>query len=84
MIFNRSFAYFFYSKSKTLGDKATERLRVLKKYQHLGAGMEIAKKDLELRGAGNILGKDQSGTINSIGLNLYLEMLSRTLEELRG
>ena len=78
-----SFAYFFYSKSKTLGDKATERLRVLKKYQHLGAGMEIAKKDLELRGAGNILGKDQSGTINSIGLNLYLEMLSRTLEELR-
>ena len=79
-----SYAYFFYSRSKTLGDKASERLRILKKYQHLGAGMQIAKKDLELRGAGNILGKAQSGTINSIGLNLYLEMLSRTLEELKG
>ena len=78
-----SYAYFFYSRSKTLGDKAQERLRILKKYQHLGAGMQIAKKDLELRGAGNILGKAQSGTINSIGLNLYLEMLSRTLEELK-
>ncbi|HCI05282.1 TPA: hypothetical protein DEX28_00885 [Patescibacteria group bacterium] len=78
-----SFAYFFYH-SKRLGDKARERLRILKKYQHLGAGMEIAKKDLELRGAGNILGKDQSGTINSVGLNLYLEMLARVLEELRG
>ncbi len=77
-----SYAYFFYSRSKTLGDKASERLRVLKKFQHLGAGMQIAKKDLELRGAGNILGKAQSGTINSVGLNLYLEMLSRTLEEL--
>ncbi len=72
-----------HSRSKTLGDKASERLRILKKYQHLGAGMQIAKKDLELRGAGNILGKAQSGTINSIGLNLYLEMLSRTLEELK-
>lgn len=78
-----SFAYFFYSKSKTLGNKAQERLRILKKYQHLGAGMQIARKDLELRGAGNILGKAQSGTINSIGFNLYLEMLSRTLEELK-
>lgn len=78
-----SYAYFFY-QPKSLKDKARERLRILKKYQDLGAGFEIAKKDLELRGAGNILGKAQSGTINMIGLNLYLEMLAQALEEARG
>ena len=49
----------------------------------LGAGYQIALKDLELRGAGNILGKEQSGSINKIGLNLYCQMLAESVEKLR-
>ncbi len=77
-----SFAYFFYSPS-SLTDIAKERLDALKDSQELGAGYRIAIKDLELRGAGNILGKEQSGAINKIGLNLYCQMLSEAVEKLR-
>ena len=62
--------------------KAEDRLEALLSFQELGAGMEIAKRDLELRGAGNILGREQTGVLNKIGWNLYFEMLGQTLDEL--
>lgn len=77
-----SFAYFFY-KQKSLTPLIKERLKALEDAQELGAGYRIAMKDLELRGAGNILGKEQSGAINKIGLNLYAQMLSEAVEKLR-
>ena len=77
-----NFAYFFFNRD--LKDKAKQRLEVLKEANYLGAGYQIALKDLELRGAGNILGREQSGNINKIGLNLYCQMLNETVERLAG
>jgi transcription-repair coupling factor (superfamily II helicase) len=78
----KSFAYFMYNK-KSLTPLAKERLKTLEDAQELGAGYRIAIKDLELRGAGNILGKEQSGAINKIGLNLYSQILSEAVEKMK-
>ena len=78
----KSFAYFLY-EPKNLTELVKERLRTLEDAQELGAGYRIAIKDLELRGAGNILGKEQSGAINKIGLNLYSQILSEAVEKMR-
>jgi len=77
----QAFAYFFYGSH--LSEKAKMRLDALKEAEELGSGYRIALKDLEIRGAGNILGKEQSGNINSVGLNLYCQMLSESIEKLR-
>ena len=77
----KSFAYLFYPKKLT--PLAKERLKTLAQAKELGAGYQIAIKDLELRGAGNILGKEQSGSINKIGLNLYCQMLADAVEKMR-
>jgi transcription-repair coupling factor (superfamily II helicase) len=76
-----SFAYFLYPKRLT--PLAKKRLKALKEAEELGSGYKIALKDLELRGAGNILGKEQSGNINKVGLNLYCQMLSEAIEKLK-
>ncbi len=76
-------AYFLY-RPKHLTAGALDRLEALGDYSELGAGYQIALRDLEIRGAGNILGKEQAGAINKIGLNLYCQMLSEAVEELRG
>jgi transcription-repair coupling factor (superfamily II helicase) len=68
---------------KSLTPLASERLKALEDQQELGSGYRIAIKDLELRGAGNILGKEQSGAINKIGLNLYSQILSEAVEKNR-
>jgi len=78
-----SFAYFFWGLSPFLSPLAKERLDALADTKELGAGYRIAIKDLELRGAGNILGREQSGAINKIGLNLYSQILSEAVEKLR-
>jgi transcription-repair coupling factor (superfamily II helicase) len=78
----QGFAYFFYRPHR-LTEKAGDRLKALKEYAELGAGYQIALRDLEIRGAGNILGREQSGAINKVGLNLYCQMLSEALEERR-
>ncbi len=78
----KGFAYFLY-ENKNLTPLAKERLHALEDQQELGGGYQIALRDLELRGAGNILGKEQSGAINRIGLNLYSQMLSEAVEKLR-
>jgi len=77
----QAFAYFLYSKR--LGEKADIRLKALKEAEELGSGYKIALKDLEIRGAGNILGKEQSGNINSVGLNLYCQILSEAIEKMK-
>lgn len=79
--FSQAFAYFSYPSH--LFGKAKLRLRALKEAEELGSGYKIAMKDLEIRGAGNILGKEQSGNINKIGLNLYCQILSETIEKLK-
>ena len=77
----KSFAYLFYPKHMT--EVAQERLRALGEAKELGAGYQIALRDMEIRGAGNILGREQSGSINKIGLNLYCQMLAESVEKLR-
>ena len=77
----QAFAYFLYGSHLT--ERAKERLKALKEAKELGSGYKIALKDLEMRGAGNILGKEQSGNINRVGLNLYCQMLSGAIEKLK-
>jgi transcription-repair coupling factor (superfamily II helicase) len=78
----QSFAYFLYPKGELKG-LAKKRLRALKEAEVLGSGYKISLRDLEIRGAGNILGKEQSGNINKVGLNLYCQMLSQAVEKLK-
>ncbi len=77
----QAFAYFLYPQRLSI--LARERLKTLKEAEELGSGYRIALKDLEIRGAGNILGKEQSGNINKVGLNLYCQMLSEAIEKLK-
>tara|TARA_Y100000310_G_scaffold238495_1_gene241876 strand:- start:7 stop:687 length:681 start_codon:yes stop_codon:yes gene_type:complete len=76
-------AYFLYS-ARSLKGKAKMRLEALKEASALGSGYRIALRDMEIRGAGNILGKEQSGSVNAVGLNLYCQMLSEAMEKIKG
>ncbi|RLC34919.1 MAG: hypothetical protein DRZ76_01545 [Candidatus Nealsonbacteria bacterium] len=77
----QAFAYFLYGGN--LKDLAKKRLKALKEAEELGSGYKIALRDLEIRGAGNILGKEQSGSINQVGLNLYCQMLSEAIDKIK-
>ena len=78
----QAYAYFLYT-SNHLPQKARERLVALENAQHLGAGYQIALRDLEIRGAGNFLGREQSGSIARVGFNLYCQLLNEAIEEIR-
>ncbi|MFZ5627942.1 MAG: transcription-repair coupling factor [Spirochaetota bacterium] len=82
----QAYAYFFYPPPSIspLSNEAERRLEVLAEYDDLGSGFRIAMKDLEIRGAGNLLGKEQSGEILEIGFELYSQMLNDKIQELRG
>ncbi len=80
---NRAYAYFFYNKGKQLTDAAEKRLRTIFEASELGAGFHIAMKDLEIRGAGNLLGPEQSGHIGAVGFELYSQMLAEAVEGLK-
>ena len=80
----RAYAYFLIPAEDVLSPTAKRRMAALKEFSDLGAGFRLAALDLELRGAGNLLGAEQSGHLNSVGLDLYLQMLEQTVEELRG
>lgn len=71
-------AYFFHGAN--LSEKAALRLEALKDAEELGSGYRVALRDMEIRGAGNILGKEQSGAVNTVGLNLYCQMLAESVE----
>lgn len=78
----QAYAYFLY-RQKHMTETAAQRLEALRAYARLGSGYQIALRDLEIRGAGNILGREQSGTVNKVGLNLYCHMLAESIEWLR-
>jgi transcription-repair coupling factor (superfamily II helicase) len=80
----RAYAYLLVPPDTTLTPLARRRLSALKEFSELGAGFRIAALDLELRGAGNLLGRQQHGHINAVGFDLYTKMLERSVAELRG
>ena len=80
----RAYAYLLIPPDRELNDLARRRLAALKAFSDLGAGFKIAALDLELRGAGNLLGGQQSGHIEAVGFELYTSMLERTVRELKG
>jgi len=80
----RAYAYFLVAAEDALTPIARRRLAAMKEFSELGAGFRLAALDLELRGAGNLLGAEQHGHLNAIGIDLYLKMLEQTVEELKG
>ncbi|MCH7553595.1 MAG: transcription-repair coupling factor, partial [Chloroflexi bacterium] len=80
---NRAYAYFFYSPERNLTETAEKRLKTILSATELGAGFRIAMKDLEIRGAGNILGVEQHGQIATVGFDLYVRLLGEAVEELK-
>jgi transcription-repair coupling factor (superfamily II helicase) len=80
---NTAYAYFLYDKGKHITELAERRLKTIFEATELGAGFGIAMKDLEIRGAGNLLGVRQSGHISAVGFGLYTQMLARAVEELK-
>ncbi|MCL1915756.1 MAG: transcription-repair coupling factor [Desulfovibrionaceae bacterium] len=80
----QAYAVFVCPDMDRLQDKARQRLRVILEMDYLGAGMQVAMEDLRLRGAGNILGESQSGHMQRLGLDLFLEMLEEEVSRLRG
>ena len=78
---NRAYAYFLYSRGKRLTPAAVKRLQTIFEATELGAGFRIAMKDLEIRGAGNLLGREQSGHIASVGFDLYCQLLAEAVAE---
>lgn len=78
------YAYLMYGKNKFLTDTAIKRLDVIREFTELGSGFKIAMRDLSIRGAGDILGREQSGFIDSIGIELYLKMLNEAVRKSKG
>ncbi|MEV6864393.1 transcription-repair coupling factor [Streptosporangium subroseum] len=77
----RGYAYFLYPPEKPLTETAHERLATISQHTEMGAGMYVAMKDLEIRGAGNILGAEQSGFIAGVGFDLYVRMMAEAVQE---
>ncbi len=80
---NRAYAYLLHRPNKVLRGEAQERLETIQEATELGAGLHVAMRDMEIRGAGNILGGEQSGHIAAIGFDLYIRLLSQAVEEVR-
>jgi transcription-repair coupling factor (superfamily II helicase) len=80
----RAYAYLFFPPDRSLSEEAYERLRTIGEHTELGSGFKIAMRDLEIRGAGNLLGADQSGHIAAVGYDLYVRMVSEAVAELKG
>ena len=79
-----AYCYLMYNNNKVLSEIATKRLKVIKDFTELGSGFAIAMRDLSIRGAGDILGSQQAGFIDSIGIELFLEMLNEAVKKLQG
>ncbi|WP_024935981.1 transcription-repair coupling factor [Actinomadura welshii] len=79
----RAYAYFLYQPEQPLTETAHERLATLAQHTEVGAGMYVAMKDLEIRGAGNILGAEQSGHVAGVGFDLYVRMVGEAVRELK-
>ena len=77
----RAYAYFTYNKNKEVTEIAQRRLSAIKEFTEFGSGFRIAMRDLEIRGAGNVLGAQQHGHMEAVGYDMYLQILSETIEE---
>ncbi len=80
----RAYAYLLHPADKVLSEAAYERLRTIGEQTELGAGFKIAMRDLEIRGAGNLLGRDQSGHIAAVGYDLYVQLVAEAVAEMKG
>lgn len=77
-------AWLFYRENKALSEDAQKRLRAIQEFTQLGSGYQLAMRDMEIRGVGNLLGTEQSGQLNAVGFDLYMEMLQDAIKEIRG
>jgi transcription-repair coupling factor (superfamily II helicase) len=78
----KAYAYLLYPENKALSEVAMKRLQVISDFTELGSGFKIAMKDMEIRGAGNLLGRDQSGDVYSVGFDLYVKLLNEAVNRL--
>jgi transcription-repair coupling factor (superfamily II helicase) len=81
---HQAYAYLLYQAHKALSDDAKARLEAIREFAHLGSGLQIAMRDLEIRGAGNLLGAAQSGFITAVGFETYCELLAQAIAERKG
>ena len=81
---SRAYAYLFHPRDKVLSEEAYERLKTIGEATDLGSGFKIAMRDLEIRGAGNMLGQAQSGHIAAVGYDLYCQMVTEAVSEMKG
>ncbi|MFA7107729.1 MAG: transcription-repair coupling factor [Sphaerochaetaceae bacterium] len=79
----QSYAYLLYPKGKVLSEIALKRLKIIGDNTSLGSGFKVAMKDLELRGAGNLIGREQSGQLSSVGLDMYIRLLDEAISDLQ-
>ncbi len=80
----RGFAYLTFQRDKDISEIATKRLEAIKEYTEFGSGFKIAMRDLEIRGAGNLLGSEQHGHIETVGYDMYMKLLSEAVSEEKG
>ncbi|TLM78279.1 MAG: transcription-repair coupling factor, partial [Actinobacteria bacterium] len=80
----RAYAYFLFPRAAGLTDQAAERLMAIRDHDELGSGIKIAMRDLEIRGAGSLLGAEQSGSLSAVGFDLYAQMIREAVAEARG
>ncbi len=80
----QAYAFFFFREGAPLSEGAVQRLKVIKDFTELGSGLKVAMKDLEIRGAGNLLGPEQHGHVEAVGFELYCRMLAEAVDSLRG
>ncbi len=80
----QAYAYFMFPAEQPLTPEATDRLMAINEYQDLGSGMKIAMRDLEIRGAGSLMGAEQHGNLSSVGFDLFTQMLGEAVAEARG
>src|SRR5919202_2753497 len=81
---DRAYAYFLYPPERPLTEEAHDRLATIAQHSELGAGMHVAMKDLEIRGAGNLLGGEQSGHIAAVGFDLYVRLVGEAVADFKG
>ena len=79
-----AYAYLMYDKSKMLNDIAIKRLQAIKEFTELGSGYRIAMRDLSIRGAGDLLGSEQAGFVDTVGIELYMQMIEEEMRRMKG
>jgi transcription-repair coupling factor (superfamily II helicase) len=79
----QAYAYLFYPQGSALSEIAVKRLKIISEHTELGSGFKVAMKDMEIRGTGNLLGREQSGQLSSVGLDMYIRILDEAISDLR-